>query len=214
MAGKTRLQIVHEAVGRAGRGSELHSLAKGWLNTILESLATESKYPILRKVGEELTLSAGQSTVDLPSDFGAGSDHLLFSSDRVPMFETPYEEFTKWGGIPASGATSGRPTVYTVDMEAQVFRFNAVADQSYGFLPIYYKRPEAIADNSDGDSEFPWFQDSQALIEKLIAVIYQYTADPREMAQEQKANMLVDKIKRGSLPRQARIQLNPNRFRR
>jgi hypothetical protein len=212
----SRIEIVRQAVALAGRGSEMYPTARTLLNTILRSLALRAKHPALRKTGTEITLAAGSTTVELPSDFGAGSDHLIFGSDRKPIFELGSDEFVDRGGFPSNSAGNGRPTAYIVDLNAGVYRFNVAADQAYGFIPIYFCVPEAIDEDSNGDTEKPWYRNDETLVEGLLWRLYTYLQDVREDTQKAKFEQAVAADLRGSVPMNggvSRIRLNPARFR-
>lgn len=198
----TRYQIVTRALTRAGRGVELRGLAEEMLNDLLRKMAGDYKYPILRKQGAEITLQAGSQTAPLPDDFGAGSDSMLFGDERTPIYEKMPDEFYQGRNVqPVSNGATGRPAFYIVDREAEVFRFNTLADKSYPIIPIYFKIPDDIATpDEDGDDEFPWFPDNETLIQGLILSIYQYTADVREEKQEAKFDRYLAKYQRGSVP--------------
>jgi hypothetical protein len=213
----TRYELVIRALQLAGRGVELRSSVEQWLNDILKSWALEYKWPALRKVGSSQTLSAGTSTVSLPSDMGSGMESLTFGDEKVPLDEYSMDEFVIRGGFPSSGASSGRPSFYTVDREAGLFRFNVAADQNYSFTPIYFKVPDAIAQTSSGDNQTVWVDDDNLVVQGLIQMIYQYTGDQREFAQEQKVNAMKATLKRGLVPMSggpARMQLSRVRFKR
>jgi len=181
---------------------ELRTAAEGWLNRLLRKMAGEYKYPELRKQGSELTLSAGSQTAALPADFGAGSDSLLFGTERTPMYEVMPDEFYQGRSVqPTANGATGRPSFFIVDKEAGVFRFNTVADQNYPIIPIYFKMPPNIATpDQDGDDEYPWFSDDETLIQGLIHMIYQYTGDIREDKQEAKFKRYLGEYRQGSVP--------------
>lgn len=214
-ATSTRIEIVQKALKLAGRSAELNQLGRELLNDLLKSIALKAKYPALRKVGAEQSLPAGSSTVALPSDFGAGSDHLVFGTERSSMYEKTPDEFFDAGGLRAS-STTGRPTIYMIDKEAGLFRFNATADQAYGFIPVYFKLPAAIPLDASGDSQKPWFDDDLTLTQGLIELIYQYTGDAREFQQGTKFKQDLAEVRRGIVPMgggTSRITLSKSRFR-
>jgi hypothetical protein len=195
---KTRLAIVQLAVAQAGRGPELYDHAKELLNLRLRSWAFESKYNQLRKIGTQITLSAGQITATLPTDFGFGMENLLFGAEALPMEELELDEFIARGGFPHASATNGRPTFYTLDKNAGVIRFNTTADQDYPMTPIYYYAPDSISLQSSGDVQKVWFDDEYTLIQALIEDIYQFVSDDREMFQGQKTEAKKAEFKRGT----------------
>lgn len=198
----TRYEIVIEALTLAGRSVELRGSAEGWLNRLLRKMAGEYKYPELRKQGDEITLSSGSQTAALPTDFGAGSDSMLFGDERRPIYERMPDEFYQDGGVqPTANGATGRPNFYIIDREAGVFRFNCIADRDYAFIPIYFKMPPNIATpDEDGDDEYPWFSDDETLIQGLIWKIYQYTGDMRAKEQEQTFKRHLAEYRQGSVP--------------
>ena len=195
-----RLKLVQMAVAQAGRGAEIYSHAKDLLNVMLRSWAFEKKYPNLRKVGDAITLSTGSSTAALPSDFGYGMDNLLFGTDQISLDEKDFDEFIKLGGIPTASQNNARPSYYTVDKNAGLFRFNQKADKDYTFIPIYFHIPADIALNSDGDASTVWFDDDDTIIQGLVEYIYQFADDPREFTQHQKQDKKKAEFRRGTTP--------------
>lgn len=211
----TRLEIVTRALSLAGRDVRLRTEAEQWLNDMLRDWAFEYKYPCLRKIGSASTLASGQSRAALPADFGAGTDNLLFGSEKVPIYERDMDEFVQARGFQGDNPTSGRPTAYAVDHVAQEFVFNATADKDYPFIPIYYRCPDAIAQTSEGDSENVWMPNDALVVQGLIEVIYQYTGDQREQPQYQKVQALKANYRRGVMPMgggSSRIKLARTRF--
>jgi hypothetical protein len=215
---RTRLQLVTLAVKQAGRGAELYDQGKDLLNLVLRKLAIEAKYPALRKIGTVITLSGGSTTAALPTDFGAGSDHIAFGPERSRMEELEAQQFFDQGGIPSTTAGSGRPTAYMVDREAGMYRFNRIPDQSYDFLPVYFKMPADLAANSSSaDGQSVWYDNDDTLIELLKTELYVWLNDERENVQRQLAETKVAADRRGMFPisgGSTRLRLSPNVFRR
>lgn len=213
----TRSKIVDRALKLAGRGNELKSLANELLNDVLRDWALEYKYPSLRKVGSTVTLAAQSTTVSLPSDYGAGMDQLLIGDDKRPLDEMTMDDFTNKGGFPSASAGTGMPTLYYVDREAGLIRFNNSADQAYVVTPIYYKVPDPIDTSAAGDNVLPWFDNDGVLIQGLIQLIYQYKGDEREFLQEQRVERMKASTRRGLIPIAGgsnRVGLARSRFRK
>ena len=213
---RTRYQIVQEALDRAGRGMELRHKAESWLNSLLRSWAFETKFPVLRKFGDAITLSSGAWTADLPSDLGAGIDFLVFGTAKLPKYEKDAEEFLIGGGYPADDAGTGEPGFFMVDRQAGLFRFDRKADQAYSFVPVYYYMPADIATpSSEGDAQKLWFPDDETVIQGLMEIIYGWKEDKREAQQGGKVEAKKATFKRGFNPPAgpANLSLDPRTFR-
>lgn len=216
MGALTRIQVVEAAVKQAGRGPEMNAQAKILLNALLRSQALSNKYRCLRKVGSALTLSIGTSSVALPVDFGAGAEMLLFGDEKKEMLELDTVEFARNNGFPIAGQAAGRPTFFYSDTADQLFRFNAVADTAYSFIPIYYRVPENLSLDDADDPDRLWYEDDHAIIQGLIWMIYQYTDDVREPGQFKLFDQLDAKYRRGTMPKSGasqRLQLSSGAFR-
>lgn len=217
MASKsTRYQLVTRALTLAGRDIRLRSEAEQWLNDLLRAWAFEFKYPSLRKTGSVVTLAAGTSYSTLPSDLGAGMDNLLIGESRLPLYERSMDEFVAALGFnKVQNPATGFPTMYAVDENAGLFRFDRVADKNYDILPIYYSCPDAIPQTPAGDATSVWMDDDQLVVQGLIEIIYQYTGDQREVAQGIKVDKLKSKYRSGAVPMgggSTRITLARTRF--
>lgn len=196
----TRYQIIVRALTLAGRDIRLRDQCAEWLNDMLRAWAFEYKYPTLRKIGTPITLSIGSCEANLPDDFGAGSDNVLFGDSRIPIYEKSVDEFVADGGFVQVNQGSGTPSFYMVDREAAKFRFNQIANKDYQFIPVYYKNPDPIPVDSASDTEKVWMENDKLVVEGLIECIYQYTGDVRELAQAQKVIALRDAYRRGVVP--------------
>lgn len=210
-----RGQIVLRALGLAGRGVEIRDSANEWLDDLLQYWAQTYRFPSLRKIGDAITLSAGTSSVALPSDFGAGMAKLglLFGTEKVPLSEKTDEEFITLNGFQAP---TGRPIFYMVDKNGGKFVFNTTADKDYTFIPIYFRLPSRIQNGLDGDTEKLWLDSDHLAVQGLIHQIYIFTGDDRELAQERVVEKILAKVLRSSMQLgggSARLGLSPERFR-
>lgn len=213
---KTRSQIVEEALTRAGRDVSLRELGNTMLNGMLRKWALEYKYPVLRKLGSVQTLSAGSSSLALPSDLGAGVDSLLLGTERFPLYERSSDEFIQSQGYPdTSNPSVGKPVFYMVDQEAELARFNTSADQAYPVQFVYFKAPADLSLDSTDDALKVWCPDDELVIQGLIQLIYQYNNDEREGPQYQLVQALKGQYRAGSVPMGGginKILLSPRTF--
>lgn len=181
----TRSQLVTRALTMAGRGVELTSLANELLNDMLRSWALDFRYPSLRKIGSPLTLALGQSTVALPSDFGAGMEKqgMIIGQSNQPIDEKTYEEFAALRGLQNGTITTGRPSMYMVDKVGENFLFNSTADQAYALTPTYFYVPANLPTDASGDNQKVWVDNDEIVVEGLIHKIFQFKEDVREEVQ-------------------------------
>ena len=211
----TRFQVVTDALALAGRGNELRQSANAWLNYSLRDVGLTFRFPELRKFGTPITLGIGQNTVSLPPDIGNGMDKsgMIFGPDVKPLNEVSFEEFANTRGFPIPNQT-GRPQKYMVDLEANLFRFDNVADQAYTFTPVYFMTPPQLPINSTGDSQYLWINNDIIAVHALIWWIYCFTNDDREQAQEQRVERLLNKWKRETVKMggTSRVYPSPQRF--
>lgn len=210
----TRQQIVEQALVRAGRDVGLRPLAEVMLNTMLRAWAQHYKFPILRKVGETITLAAGTNSIPIPSDFGAGLDVML-SPTGLPITEKSMEDFIAANGF---AGISGEPSAMVTDQNAMLFRFNYAPQSNYVVRPIYFRMPAdyATPDDVEADNSKLWFPDDEVVIQGLMHLIYQYNGDQREFSQAQLVEAMQGKYARGSVPNSPtgnRVRLSRNTFR-
>ena len=195
MGARTRIEIVTTAMNKAGVSVAIRTEVNGWFNDMLRTWAFEHKWPKLKKIGAAITVTG--VTAPFPTDFGAGMDNLLFGDDKTPLAFYDLDDFVFKRGFEVANSTNARPDFYTIDENNEVFRFNRTPDKSYSAIPIYYSIPTVIT----ADATKPWFHDDEAMIQGLIAEIYQYTEDSREDKQNAKVEILIGKTKRGILSR-------------
>ncbi len=190
----SRGQIVSDALSLAGRSTELKSAAAQWLNYFLAHIGTTFRFPELRKNGAQQVLPMGTSTVALPADFGSGMEKqgMIFGADNKPLDERTYEDFASNNGFQPTPGT-GRPFFYIVDREAGVFRFSTNADQAYPFFPVYFKKPPLVDPDPSNDSQKIWLDDDMIAVQGLMWMIYTFTNDEREAAQEARVERMLVK---------------------
>lgn len=194
MSASTKLAIITRALALAGRNMELKEITTQLLDDLLRDWAQSKKFPQLNKTGATVFLGAGATTVPLPTDYGAGMDNLLFSDDKIPLEEFDADDFVHRRGFPRILDGNGRPTLYTVDEESGIFRFNRTSDKVYQVIPIYFKIPPNV-----GDAETVWYKNDRVLIKSLVGEIMEFTGDERELVQQQKALALKANFERGDL---------------
>jgi hypothetical protein len=212
----SRIQIVQTAVKQAGRSAELNAHAKLLLNALLRSQALSKRYPCLRRIGSESTLSAGSATASVPSDIGAGTEVLIFGTEKNQLLETDLQDFVRAYGFIPSTQASARPTAFMFDRNAALFRFNASADQAYPFTPVYFRLPADLATDDTDDNTQLWYEDDNAIMQGLVWLIYQYTDDVREPTQFKLFDKMDADYRRGAMPLRGgsqRLQLSPGAFR-
>lgn len=212
----SRIKIVETAITQAGRGAELNDHARLLLNAILKDQATRFRYPVLKKVGAPMILPAGATSIAVPDDFGAGAEAMLFGVEKMQILETMMPDFIRAYGFPRDDAQASRPTAFMVDDEAQSFRFNAIADQDYPFIPIYFKLPADLAIDDTDDPTKLWYGNDLSIINGLMWAIYQYTDDSREDKQKGLFEKMDGDYRRGVMSKQnagQRMRLSLGAFR-
>jgi hypothetical protein len=96
-----------------------------------------------RKLLKSVTTStaAGDSTVEIPSDFLEMRDLYLSGNPRISLTYNSPSAFTR----NADAETSGKPSFYT--MLGQEFEFAPVPDKVYTVELLYYFKPTPLSDS-------------------------------------------------------------------
>lgn len=195
----SRIEIVQAAVMQAGRSAELYSHAKVLLNAILRDQALKNRYRQLRKNFDgSAVLSTGQNSLVI-GDLGAGIETLSFAGSTAILSEYDPDDFAGRAGT-YTASQSTRPNFFTLDVEESRLRFNAVADRNYALAGTYYRLPADIPVGAEGDESKLWYSNDLAIIQGLIAYIYQYTNDERELLQAQRFEKMDGEYRRGIAP--------------
>jgi hypothetical protein len=88
------------------------------------------------------TTTAGDPTVELPTDFGIIRDiHLNTNPVSVLQYDTPTAFYRN-----AKTSTSGQPKFYTI--LAQELQFSPVPDDEYELQMLYYGTPTPLGDSN------------------------------------------------------------------
>ena len=88
-----------------------------------------------------LTLTAGTSTVSIPTDFLELRDIYIDGSPRVALTYLAPAAFTK----NARAHESGQPVYYTIN--GSQFEFAPIPDSGYSVKLMYYAKPDALSDS-------------------------------------------------------------------
>ena len=87
------------------------------------------------------TTTAGDSTVEIPSDFLEMRDMYLSGNPRISLTYNSPSAYTR----NAQAEESGRPVVYT--MLGQEFEFAPIPDKAYTVELLYYFKPTPLSDS-------------------------------------------------------------------
>lgn len=88
------------------------------------------------------TMTAGDSTVGLPSDFLQMRDLFINGTPRIAISYLTPSNFTR----DSRASESGKPVFYT--MRGAEFEFAPVPDAAYTLQMLYYAKPTALSDSN------------------------------------------------------------------
>lgn len=88
------------------------------------------------------TMTAGDSTVGLPSDFLQMRDLFINGTPRIAISYLTPSNFTR----DSRASESGKPVFYT--MRGAEFEFAPVPDFAYTLQMLYYAKPDALSDSN------------------------------------------------------------------
>lgn len=88
------------------------------------------------------TMTGGDSTVGLPSDFLEMRDLFVDGNPRIAVSYVTPSNFTR----DTRATESGKPVFYT--MRGQEFEFAPVPDTNYTLQMLYYAKPTALSDSN------------------------------------------------------------------
>lgn len=180
--GLTRLQIMNEGLGRAGR-PDLLSEARLWLNLFLEKQYLSQDYEwLLKNVDNRLCVNGDT----LPSDY-IRMKTITVTSNRLPVKLVEADEY-EWlrrgyGFDQTTSQQNGTPNWAYIDQNANLIYFLPVppSSNSVYYNYFYYSFP-TLPDptSSSGDSQVPkWGETTDILIQAIFARALQWLDDDR-----------------------------------
>lgn len=182
---------MNQALDQAGLDSSYQAKARGWLNSISETLAFQNNYSFYNKTGAVTALVSGQSSYALPVDFQKIDS--VYRSDvngvlGAEIFVSSNEDFDMY-----TRGYSGDPTLAVVDYPSLMLKFNSTPSSTTGsyFRIRYYRKPTTLSLDSADDGVIPDFPDQTVLRENLIKWAYENLDDeryPQKEAQAERAN--------------------------
>jgi hypothetical protein len=92
------------------------------------------------------TMTAGDSTVGLPSDFLQMRDLFINGTPRIAISYLTPSNFTR----DARASESGKPVFYT--MRGAEFEFAPVPDAAYTLQMLYYAKPAALSNSNTSNA--------------------------------------------------------------
>lgn len=92
------------------------------------------------------TMTAGDSTVGLPSDFLQMRDLFINGTPRIAISYLTPSNFTR----DSRASESGKPVFYT--MRGAEFEFAPVPDFAYTLQMLYYAKPDALSDSNPSNT--------------------------------------------------------------
>lgn len=92
------------------------------------------------------TMTAGDSTVGLPSDFLQMRDLFINGTPRIAISYLTPSNFTR----DSRASESGKPVFYT--MRGNEFEFAPIPDAAYTLQMLYYAKPDALSDSNTSNT--------------------------------------------------------------
>lgn len=92
------------------------------------------------------TMTAGDSTVGLPSDFLQMRDLFINGTPRIAISYLTPSNFTR----DSRASESGKPVFYT--MRGNEFEFAPIPDAAYTLQMLYYAKPDALSDSNPSNT--------------------------------------------------------------
>jgi hypothetical protein len=174
--------------------------AQVWIGTILDRLYEDFQWPFLEKVATG-TLTSGQSSVNLPSDFDSPWDEDSFvvinstGGRRALRFFTQYEQ-----DLLTNPNTPGTPGSALLDLNAMTWRPFPLPNTSYTWQVRYRYKP---VENSVTYATFtPVFPNDAIIIQALYVEGLNHEDDDRYVPQLQILQQMIKQYK-GKFNRQA-----------
>lgn len=190
MGALTSTTIVSQALGRLGNDS-LTTEAGIWLLNALDRLYEDFSWPFLETMATG-SLTVGQSSVNLPSDFDSPISHNSFSvidSDGIHFslsFNIGYDQDSI-----ADPAVEGTPASALINLDTMTWRPYPLPGQVYTWQVRYKKK---IARGTEPFT--PDFPNDEILIQAVYVRGLQYEDDDRFGAENTELQRMVAMYKR------------------
>lgn len=225
MGNLTALQIIQQGTLQAQR-DDADTLALGWLNRWLSSIAAAWPWPVLSRESNGLAVSASITVGDAnggvtekilrvldntwiyPADRSARSTRVRIRTQLT----SPNDR------VGPSSQASGKPTqarVFQSTFGQWVMYFDVAPDITYNLSLAYLAQPAQITNTSD----MPWYPNDETMVQAVAFNCHRYfdgKDSPKTQAVQEDLAALAaaDRLRYGSANGiNDKVQLNPARFR-
>lgn len=197
----TRLQIMNEGLGKAGR-PDLLSEARLWLNLFLEAQYLNQDYEWLVKRIDSRAMVEGDT---LPSDY-VRMKNLTVTPQRLPMQlveEDQYENLLR-GYVNVSASNYGTPRYAYIDQNLALIHFVPVpfpagpSQLVYNYGYYYFPSLPEVADNAH-DSDVPkWGLSNDILVQEIYTKALNWNDDERYGPEKEDVKKMLNDSKMNS----------------
>jgi hypothetical protein len=213
MGQMTRDQIVQAGQLEAGRDDSA-TLAEGWLQRWLDSVAASWQWPLLQREATGIVLAA--QSLDVGGGSGGITEKITRILDNIWWYTSDNKS---WGrvrirsniGAPIdklATTSTGRPETVRVQASGtfgiQRLSFYPTPDQSYRLTVPHMVLPATISVGS----AIPWYPNDETMIAAVVFKTHEYyqgIENPKTVAAQQRLASLVldDRVRYGHGPGQA-----------
>jgi hypothetical protein len=189
---RTGTQIISDALKQLGNET-LTSEAQVWLNNFLDRLYEDYRWPFQEKTATG-TVTEGQTSVDLPSDFldfwdrnglrlededGNLSRVLPRQADEFDLVVQPNDQ--------------GQPEIALVDLAALTWQPYPTPDKTYTWILRYKYKPARITDFG----QVITFSNDELLTQAVFVKGLQFEDDDRYVPESQVLELMIKRFRRG-----------------
>jgi hypothetical protein len=175
--------------------SSFQVLARQYYNILMDDVVTGYDWPYFRIQNPD-TLFTNVKNYALPADYSRSDTCFLIDQNGAATRITIISKYRF--DLMTGNPLNGDPRFAYIDTHSQEIVFNACPNTTRYWRLTYFRAPLEIDDQGGDDAEQIDFQDVNFVVNKLAAMLLDYTDDERAQVFHQRADQLEGKSKMSS----------------
>lgn len=153
------------------------------INVILEELAQNFDFDVLKTTDTSMTLNNGSGPYTLPADWLRGIDKDIFYTISGVPYPMVNVELVQYDNLVQTAGLNAYPSYYATNMATSPPTMYVWPPSSGAYpLTLRYFRQPTFDSNPELSQAYPWFPSTQYLLTRLAGELMRLTNDDRMAA--------------------------------